>query len=59
MGDSSKAWRTSSYSGANGGTCVEVGKSTPTVVVRDTTNRAGAVLSIPVEAWQGFTNSLK
>ena len=29
------AWRTSSYSGDNGGTCVEVGTSGPAIAVRD------------------------
>jgi hypothetical protein len=44
-------WRKSSYS--NGGTtgCVEVSVATTGVLVRDTTNRAGAVLTIPAAAW--------
>jgi hypothetical protein len=29
------AWRTSSYSGDNGGACVEVGTTGPAVAVRD------------------------
>jgi Domain of unknown function (DUF397) len=29
------------------------------VLVRDTTNRVGAVLTIPAEAWQIFASSLK
>jgi hypothetical protein len=29
------AWRKSSYSGSNGGTCVEVGTTGPAVAVRD------------------------
>ena len=45
-------WRKSTYSGANGANCVEVGTATTGVVVRDTTNRAGAVLTIPASAWR-------
>ena len=50
-------WRKSSYSGANGGNCVEVGTAAPgvaahNVVVRDTTNRAGATLTFPPTAWR-------
>ncbi len=53
-------WRKSSYSGANGGGCVEAGVAEQGhVLVRDTTNRGGAVLSIPTKAWQTLTSSLK
>ena len=45
-------WRKSSYSGNNGASCVEVGTAAASVVVRDTTNRAGAVLTIPATAWR-------
>jgi hypothetical protein len=45
-------WRKSTYSGANAASCVEVGTATTGVVVRDTTNRAGAVLTIPASAWR-------
>lgn len=56
----STAWRKSSYSGANGGGCVEAGVTELSLVlVRDTTNRTGAVLSITAEAWKSFTISLK
>lgn len=51
-------WRKSTYSGANGGDCVEVA-STDVIMVRDTTDCGGAVLTISVEAWQTFTASLK
>ena len=49
-----------SYSGNNGGACVEAGVATRGhVLIRDTTNRDGAVLAIPAEAWDRFTASLK
>jgi len=34
-------WRKSTYSGNNGGQCVEVGNAVSGVVVRDTADRAG------------------
>jgi hypothetical protein len=53
-------WRKASYSGNNGGDCVEAGVAARGhVLVRDTTNRDGAALDIPAEAWDRFTASLK
>jgi hypothetical protein len=54
MGD----WRKSSFSSANGGACVEVA-SAEEVMIRDTTNCDGMTLSVPADAWQTFTASLK
>lgn len=51
-------WRKSTYSGANGGDCVEVA-SADLIMVRDTTDRGGTVLRLSAEAWQRFTTSLK
>lgn len=51
-------WRKSSYSGANGGNCVEVATADG-VMVRDTTNRDGGTLILTVGAWYAFTSSLK
>lgn len=50
-------WRKSSYSGSNGGQCVEVAAADG-VMVRDTTNRDGTTLSVPAAAWRTFTASL-
>ena len=47
-------WRKSSYSGGNGGGCIEAASTAGVVLVRDTTNRAGAVLEVPAAAWQRF-----
>jgi hypothetical protein len=57
-------WRKSSYSGSNGGSCVEVADGREAVLVRDTTDRSGAAtgtstLSIPATAWAKFTASLR
>ena len=51
-------WRKSSYSGGNGGQCVEVA-SDGVVLVRDTTNRDGGTLSINADAWQTFLGTLR
>jgi hypothetical protein len=51
-------WRKSSYSGANGGQCVEVASSDG-VVVRDTTDRDGMTLEFPTEAWTAFVTRLR
>jgi hypothetical protein len=51
-------WRKSSYSGANGGQCVEVA-SAEGVAVRDTTDREGVTLKFSAEAWQQFTLGLR
>jgi len=58
MGTLESRWPKSSYSGGNGGGCVEVASTPGTVLVRDTTNRAGAVLAVPEAAWQQFTSTL-
>ena len=47
-------WRKSSYSGPNGGECVEVATA-EAVLVRDTTDRSGPVLTFTAGAWQAFT----
>jgi Domain of unknown function (DUF397) len=51
-------WRKSSYSGANGGQCVEVA-STDRVMVRDTKDKDGAKLAFSPGAWQAFTARVK
>jgi hypothetical protein len=52
-------WRKSSYSGGNGGACVEVGAAGPAVMVRDTTDRAGAALAFGPDAWRRFAARIK
>jgi hypothetical protein len=53
------SWRKSSYSGANGGECVEIGTTANVVLVRDTTNRSGDTLRMPADAWRAFLTSIK
>ncbi|MBA0125293.1 DUF397 domain-containing protein [Haloechinothrix sp. YIM 98757] len=50
-------WRTSSYSNSEGGACVEVALSTLTRV-RDTKDRDGGALNLPLPAWRAFTSAL-
>jgi hypothetical protein len=52
-------WRKSTYSGSNGGACVEVGADGPAVMVRDTTDRAGAALTFGPDAWRRFAATIK
>ena len=51
-------WRKSSYSGGNGGSCIEVA-SDGAVVVRDTTDRTGPVLAFSSAAWRQLVAELK
>ena len=53
------AWRTSSYSGSNGGTCVEVGTTGPAVAVRDSKHPDGPQLAFSAGPWQAFTEQVK
>ena len=53
------AWRTSSYSGDNGGACVEVGTTGLAVAVRDSKHPDGTQLAFTPATWQAFTDQLK
>jgi hypothetical protein len=52
------SWRTSSYSNI-GGECVELAAVNGVVGVRDTRNRAGAMLAFSPQAWQRFATGAK
>jgi len=63
---SDAAWRKSSYSGGNGGQCVEVAavngrQSGPAAVcaVRDSKNPDGPVLAFSAGQWRLFTADVK
>jgi Domain of unknown function (DUF397) len=51
-------WRKPSYSGDQGN-CVEVGGDRRRVLVRDTTDRNGAVLRLTPDAWRRFAAKVK
>jgi hypothetical protein len=52
-------WRKSSYSGDNGGACVEIASSAEAVLVRDTAHRSGPVVTFTADAWRTFTATVK
>jgi len=53
-------WRKSSYSGSNGGNCVEVADNVPGVVaVRDSKKPDGPVLAFSPDEWRAFTAAIK
>jgi hypothetical protein len=53
-------WRKSSYSGSNGGACVEVARNVPGLVaVRDSKDPHGPALTFAPADWSAFTAGLK
>jgi hypothetical protein len=54
-------WRKSSYSGGNGGGCVEVGaqQQVGRVLVRDTRDHQGPVLGFSTQTWRQFAERVK
>ncbi|MEE6260012.1 DUF397 domain-containing protein [Plantactinospora sonchi] len=54
------SWRKASRSGQNGGNCVEVADNLPgRVLVRDSKDQSGPVLTFAPSAWQGFVTLAK
>ena len=53
------AWRTSSYSGSGGTSCIEVATVSPLIAIRDSTHRSGPVLTISSSAWNDFLRCLR
>jgi hypothetical protein len=53
------AWRKSTYSGDNGGNCVEVAALADGIAVRDSKDRTGPVLTFSPKQWDAFTAGLK
>jgi hypothetical protein len=54
-----EGWRKSTYSGGNGGDCVETASGDGVVMVRDTTDRDGGTLAFPAEVWRAFAAGIK
>jgi Domain of unknown function (DUF397) len=48
----------SSYSGDNGGACIEVGVTDPAVAVRDSKHTDGFQLAFAPATWKTFTDQL-
>ena len=59
MNPTDPRWRKSSYSGSNGGGCVEAGNGDHVVLVRDTTDRDGGTLVFSAASWKLFTDRVK
>lgn len=59
MEDTNMTWRKSTYSNGGADACIEVADTPSAVMVRDTMDRGGAVLSLPVSAWSAFLGSLR
>ncbi|MFF3321534.1 DUF397 domain-containing protein [Streptomyces sp. NPDC002889] len=47
-------WFKSSYSGGEGGSCVEVAKAPGTIHIRDSKDEDGPVLTVSAGAWAGL-----
>jgi hypothetical protein len=53
-------WRKSSFSGSNGGGCVEVARNLPGVVaVRDSKDREGPALVFTPGEWRAFLDGVR
>jgi Domain of unknown function (DUF397) len=53
-------WRKSSYSGGNGGACVEVARNLPgAVALRDSKHSDGPNLTVAPPEWLAFTAAIK
>jgi hypothetical protein len=59
MDMSNATWRKSSYSGANGGNCIEIAAAARTVAVRDSKDPGGPVLAFGPDDWQRFADQVK
>ncbi|MEH0579447.1 MULTISPECIES: DUF397 domain-containing protein [Streptomyces] len=47
-------WRKSSYSGDQGGNCVEIAETPATIAIRDSKNPAGPILTLKPAAFSTF-----
>lgn len=63
VGPGCPVWRKSSYSGNNGGQCVEValhdGNGASLCLLRDSKHREGPVLAFAPAEWRAFTAGIK
>lgn len=54
-----RGWRKASYSGNNGGACIEVANGARTVTVRDSKDKNGPHLEISRETWHSFISRIQ
>jgi hypothetical protein len=52
-------WRKSTYSGSNGGGCLETASHERHVLIRDTQDHGGPVLRVGIDAWSQFIQQVK
>jgi hypothetical protein len=52
-------WHKSSYSGSNGGGCVEIAERPGQVLVRDSKDQEGPVLAFTPEQWRAFAAAVR
>jgi Domain of unknown function (DUF397) len=52
-------WRRSSYSGTDGGNCIEAAAIPGTVLVRDSKDQYGPRLAFGRSAWEAFAATVK
>ncbi len=55
----SRTWTTSSYSGSEGGNCVQARATGNSIQVRDSKDPNGPTLTFTHDAWTAFTTSIK
>jgi hypothetical protein len=56
---SEMGWRKSSYSGGQGGNCIEVADHDSRVIVRDSKESQGPILRFSPDAWRRFAEQVK
>jgi hypothetical protein len=54
-----RKWIKSSYSGAQGGNCLEAADHNSRIIVRDTKDRQGTVLRFTPDAWRRLVKQVK
>lgn len=59
MDMTSVAWRKSSYSGPDGGNCIQVAGLPGTIAVRDSKDPDGPALLFTPAEWAAFTERIK
>jgi Domain of unknown function (DUF397) len=61
MGTLTTRWRKSSYSGGNGGACIEIATRRPGghILVRDSKDTTGTMLRFSPDAWRRFAANVK
>jgi Domain of unknown function (DUF397) len=61
MGTLTTRWRKSSYSGGNGGACIEIAtrRHDGHILVRDSKDSTGGTLRFSPDAWRRFAAQLK